>query len=213
MATMTQIGMIAVSLALLVYIAVVVTGSSLVPRQDDQQNNETIISQRERIDTALQNQISSGLDYIHNATTDTASSTVLLSGLNLSQNQFILLYDSTPFASKGHIALNLPCDSTDPISPLFQVLVGRAPDIIPTRLGYIDQVSAPPDMCVYHTQFGFGDPVTDVILRYIANGTISLKGPHSVAITTHESYIPSTPSLEELQHEQVDFHNRLFITN
>ena len=201
MATMTQIGMIAVSLALLVYIAVVVTGSSLVPRQDDQQNNETIISQRERIDTALQNQISSGLDYIHNATTDTASSTVLLSGLNLSQNQFILLYDSTPFASKGHIALNLPCDSTDPISPLFQVLVGRAPDIIPTRLGYIDQVSAPPDMCVYHTQFGFGDPVTDVILRYVGNGTISLEGPHSVAITTHESYIPSTPSLMELQHE------------
>jgi len=201
MATMTQTGMIAASLALLVYIAVVITGSSLIPRQGDQQNNETIISQQERIDAALHNQISSGLDYIHNATTDTASSTVLLSGLNLSQNQFILLYDSTPFASKGHIALNLPCDSADPSSPLFQVLVGRAPDITPTRLGYIEQVSAPPDMCVYHAQFGFGDPVTDVLLKYVGNGTISLEGPHSVAITTHESYIPTTPSLEELQHE------------
>jgi hypothetical protein len=111
------------------------------------------------------------------------------------------LYDSTPYASKGHIALKLPCDSTDPSSPLFQVLVGRAPDIIPTRLGYIEQVSSPPEMCVYHAQFGFGNPVTDVILEYIANGTISLKGPHSVVITTHESYIPTTPSLEELQHE------------
>jgi hypothetical protein len=57
----------------------------------------------------------------------------------------------------------IPCDSSNPSSPLFQVLVGRAPDIIPTRLGYIEQVSAPPDMCVYHAQFGFGDPVTDVI--------------------------------------------------
>lgn len=201
MATMTQTGMIAASLALLVYIAVIITGSSLIPRQDDQQNNETIISQQERMDAALHNQISSRLDYIHNATIDTTSLTVLLSGLNLSQNQFILLYDSTPYASKGHIALNLPCDSADPSSPLFQVLVGRAPDITSTRLGYIEQVSAPPDMCVYHAQFGFGDPVTDVLLKYVGNGTISLEGPHSVAITTHESYIPTTPSLEELQHE------------
>ena len=207
MTTMTQTGMIAACLALLVYIAVVITGSSLISRQGEvspflsQQDNQTIISQQARIDAALRDQISSGLDYVHNATTDTASLAVLLNGLNLSQNQFILLYDSTPFASKGHIALNLPCDSSNPSSPLFQVLVGRAPDIIPTRLGYIEQVSAPPDMCVYHAQFGFGDPVTDVILKYIANGTISLEGPHSVAITTHESYIPSTPSLEELQHE------------
>ena len=207
MATMTQTGMIAASLALLVYIAVVITGSSLIPRQGEvspflsQQDNQTIISQQARIDAALRDQITSGLDYVHNATTDTASLAVLLNRLNLSQNQFILLYDSTPFASKGHIALNLPCDSSNPSSPLFQVLVGRAPDIIPTRLGYLEQVSAPPDMCVYHAQFGFGDPVTDVILKYIANGTTSLKGPHSVAITTHESYIPSTPSLEELQHE------------
>ena len=207
MATMTQTGMIAACLALLVYIAVVITGSSLISRQGEvspflsQQDNQTIISQQARIDAALRDQISSGLDYVHNATTDTASLAVLLNRLNLSQNQFILLYDSTPFASKGHIALNLPCDSSNPSSPLFQVLVGRAPDIVPTRLGYIEQVSAPPDMCVYHAQFGFGDPVTDVLLKYTANGTISLKGPHSVAITTHESYIPSTPSLEELQHE------------
>jgi hypothetical protein len=200
MTTMTQTGMIAASLALLVYIAVVITGSSLSPFLS-QQDNQTIISQQARIDAALHDQISSGLNYVHNATIDTASLTVLLSGLNLSQNQFIMLYDSTPYASKGHIALNLPCDSADPRSPLFQVLVGRAPDIIPTPLGYIEQVSGPPDMCVYHAQFGFGDPVTDVILKYISNGTISLKGPHSVAITTHESYIPSTPSLQELQHE------------
>jgi len=206
MASMAQTSMIAASLALLVYIAVVITGSSLLPQQgggpfSSQLDNKTIISQQARINDALHDQISSGLDYIHNATSDTTSLTVLLNGLNLSQNQFILLYDSTPFASKGHIALNLPCDSTDPNSPLFQVLVGRAPDVTPTRLGYIEQVSAPPNMCVYHAQFGFGDPVTDVILKYVGNGTISLGGPHSVAITTHESYIPATPSLEELQHK------------
>ena len=32
-------------------------------------------------------------------------------------------------------------------------------------LGYIPQLSSPPDMCVYHGQFGFGDPVTDVVSK------------------------------------------------
>ena len=208
MTTKAQTGMIAASLAILVYIAIVITGSSLISQQDDsifssQQDNDTIISQQASLDAALYDQISSGLDYVHNATTETSSLAVLLGGQNLSQNQFMILYDSTPYASKGHIALVLPCDSADPSSPLFQVLVGRAPDVVPTRLGYIDQVSAPPDMCLYHAQFGFGDPVTDVVLKYIGEGTVSLKGPHSVAITTHESYIPKTLGLMGLQHENM----------
>ncbi|MGI0045226.1 MAG: hypothetical protein ACRD47_16090 [Nitrososphaeraceae archaeon] len=65
--------------------------------------------------------------------------------------------------------MNLPCDADNPRTPLFQVLVGRAPDIIAAFLGYIEQISAPLDMCVYHAQFGFGDPVTEVILKYTAN--------------------------------------------
>jgi hypothetical protein len=201
MSTTTQTGLIAASLAILVYIAVIITGSSLMPGQDEQ-DEQSIISQQARFDAALYDQISSGLNYVHNATTETTSSAIPLSGI--SQNQFMLLYDSTPYASKGHIAMVLPCDEADPRSPLFQVLVGRAPDIAPTTLGYIEPISDPPDMCVYHAQFGFGDPVTDVILKYIANGTTSLKGPNSgsfVTITTHELYIPEAPSFEELQHE------------
>ena len=56
-------------------------------------------------------------------------------------------------------------------------------------------------MCIYHAQFGFGDPVTHVILKVRSYGTTDLKGPNTVAITTHESYIPEAPSFEELQHE------------
>ena len=54
-------------------------------------------------------------------------------------------------------------------------------------LGYIPQLSSPPDMCVYHGQFGFGDPVTDVVLKSVSEDPITLRGPHSVAIVTHES--------------------------
>ncbi|HEU4443742.1 MAG TPA: hypothetical protein VFR94_03605, partial [Nitrososphaeraceae archaeon] len=136
----------------------------------------------------------------HKADTNRASQTVLLNGLNLNTTEFLLLYDSTPYASKGHIALNLPCDSNSPNNPLFQVLVGRAPDLVPTTLGYMGQISEPPQMCIYHRQFGFGKPVTDVALKNISDRSINLTGPHSVAITTHESFIPADQSFMETQH-------------
>jgi hypothetical protein len=113
-----------------------------------------------------------------------------------------LLYDSTPYASKGHIALNLPCDTNTPNIPMFQVLVGRAPDLAPLALGYISKISVVPQMCVYHGQFGFGDPVTDIVLKNVSGKTISLGGPHSAAISTHEFYTPTTPSFEQIQHQQ-----------
>jgi hypothetical protein len=55
-------------------------------------------------------------------------------------------------------------------------------------------------MCIYHAQFGFGKPVTDVALKNISDRSINLTGPHSVAITTHESFIPTGPSFMETQH-------------
>ena len=73
--------------------------------------------------------------------------------------------------------MNLPCDANTPNVPIFQVLVGRAPDLAPLPLGYISQLSVAPQMCVYHGQFGCGDPVTDVVLKNTSTKTISLGGP------------------------------------
>lgn len=56
-------------------------------------------------------------------------------------------------------------------------------------------------MCVYHGQFGFGDPVPDIVLKNLSAKNMSLVGPHFVAITTHESYIPTSPSFEQMQHK------------
>jgi hypothetical protein len=198
--TITQTTMIAASLALLVYIAVIATATSTT--QNIPHDNKTSLAERTLLDSAMRQQIATNFNYVHKADESSASLTVLLHGVNLSMNQFILLYDSTPYASKGHIALNMPCDSSNPNVPIFQVLVGRAPDLAPTTVGYLSRISRPPDMCVYHSQFGFGDPVTDIVLKNISNNTISLGGPHSVTITTHESYIPTKPSFEELQHQQ-----------
>jgi hypothetical protein len=57
-------------------------------------------------------------------------------------------------------------------------------------------------MCLYHAQFGFGDPVTDIVLKNISDRAINLKSPHAAVISTHESYTPTAPSFKELQHKQ-----------
>jgi hypothetical protein len=192
----------AASLAILVYIAVIITGTYTTQNVSSSGSNKTSLAEQTNLDSAMRQQIASSLDYIHKSDVNMAALTVPLHGVNLSRNQFILLYDSTPYASKGHIALNLPCDANTPTVPLFQVLVGRAPDLAPLALGYISQISAVPEMCVYHGQFGFGDPVTDIVLKNISTKTISLGGPHSVAISTHEYYIPTAPSYEQIQHQK-----------
>jgi hypothetical protein len=197
MTAIAQTSMIAACLAVLIYIAVITTGNYLTTQNLVDQD---IVSQQQQIDDGLHKLVSTNLNYSHTADTNRASQTVLLNGLNLNASEFVFLYDSTPYASKGHIALNLPCESNSPNNPLFQVLVGRAPDLVPTTLGYIGQISEPPQMCVYHGQFGFGKPVTDVALKNISDRSINLTGPHSVAITTHESFIPTDQSFMETQH-------------
>jgi hypothetical protein len=194
--------MAAVSLAILVYIAVILTGTYTTQNISPSGSTNTSLAEQSKLDSAMSQQIARSLDYVHKSDINIAPVTVPLHGVNLSANQFVLLYDSTPYASKGHIALNLPCDANTPNVPMFQVLVGRAPDLTPLALGYISRISVAPQMCVYHGQFGFGDPVTDIVLKNVSGRTISLEGPHSVAISTHEFYTPSTPSLEQIQHQQ-----------
>jgi len=150
--------------------------------------------------TQLQDLISRSLDYVHQGDVSKTSTNILLNGINLTQGEFILLYDSTPFSSKGHIAVNLPCNPDYPLDPIFDILVGRAPDLFVLPLGYLEQLSKPGKMCVYHGQFGFGDPITDLILKYVGDDPIKLEGPHSIVISTHESYKPTTESFFEQGH-------------
>jgi hypothetical protein len=199
MTAIAQTSMIAACLAILIYIAVITTGNYLISQNT---SNESPLSQQSQLDTAIHDQISTNLNYSHKADTNRASLTVLLNGLKLNASEFILLYDSTPYASKGHIALNLPCNNNNPTIPDFQVLIGRAPDLVATPMGYLGQISDPPQMCVYHAQFGFGDPVTDVLLKNVAGRSINLTSPHSVVITTHESFLPTAPSFKDIQHQK-----------
>ncbi len=197
--TIAQTTMIGVVLAILVYIAIVITGNLTTQNKFDK--NEFLSQQSER-DSIMREQISGNLNYFHKSDTSQSGTTVLLNGITLRNNEFIPLYDSTPYAGKGHIELNMPCDKSNPGASLVQVLVGRAPDLTPMALGYIQKISSPPDMCVYHTQFGFGDPVTDVVLKNISGKNVTFGGPHDVVISVHESYLPTAPSFKDIQHQK-----------
>ena len=186
----TQYTLLVAILALLIYIAVVSTGEIATTTGQ----NKSSLSEIQDSNLAEYQLVSDNLDYAHTADMNRATQTVLLNGITLNSSEFIILYDSTPYASKGHIALNLPCNAKDPQDRLFDVLIGRAPDMSRMALGYIPQLSSPPDMCIYHGQFGFGDPVTDIVLKSVSDDPITLRGPHSIAIVTHESYIPQVAS-------------------
>jgi hypothetical protein len=189
MKEVTQYTLLVAILAVLIYIAVVSTGTVATTNQ-----NKSSLSELQDSNLASYELVSGNLDYVHTADMNRATQTVLLNGITLNSSEFIILYDSTPYASKGHIALNLPCNAKDPQDRLFDVLIGRAPDMSRMALGYIPQLSSPPDMCIYHGQFGFGDPVTDIVLKSVSDDPITLRGPHSIAIVTHESYIPKVAS-------------------
>jgi hypothetical protein len=195
----TQYTLLVAILALLIYIAVVSTGSIATTNQ-----NKSSLDEINESNLAAYELVSGNLDYAHTADLNRATQTVLLNGITLNSSEFIILYDSTPYASKGHIALNLPCNPNDPQDRLLDVLIGRAPDMVTLALGYIPQLSSPPNMCVYHGQFGFGDPVTDIVLKAVSDEPITLRGPHSVAIVTHESYIPQKASFMQQQHNMTD---------
>src|ERR687887_2100750 len=109
--------MAAVSLAILVYIAVVITGTYTTQNISPSSTNSSLAEQT-KLDSAMSQQIANSLDYVHKSDTNIAPVTIPLHGVNLSANQFILLYDSTPYASKGHIALSLPCDTNAPNVPM-----------------------------------------------------------------------------------------------
>ena len=194
MKEVTQYTLLVAILAVLIYIAVISTGTVATTDQ------KSSLSEIQDSNLASYELVSSNLDYVHTADMNRATQTVLLNGITLNSSEFIILYDSTPYASKGHIALNLPCDPNDPQDRLLDVLIGRAPDMIPMALGYIPKLSSPPNMCVYHGQFGFGDPVTDIVLKAVSEDPVKFKGPHSIAIVTHESYIPEKASFMQQQH-------------
>ena len=56
-----------------------------------------------------------------------------------------------------------------------------------------------------HSRYQFESMLKFIEWRFNipSNKSMSLLGPHSVVITTHESYLPTTPLFEQMQHKNM----------
>ena len=136
---------------------------------------QTSIGQTTTNDTSIREQIAAAADYLHSVDTSTISDTILLNGVTLQSGEPLLLYDSTPFASKGHLAMNVPCNKNTPENAMFEILFGRSPNLSPVKPGYLPQISAPPNNCIYIScTVWFWRPCTDIAIRYIGENQTRL---------------------------------------
>ncbi len=115
------------------------------------------------------------------------SQAILLEDKTIPANDYIHLYDSTPYMIiNGHIAAKLPCDTTS-TSPL-KILIGQAPNLKPAELEFVKPLSTPGKMCIYHVDIPpkTGDVVTDIAMQNPTTTEIKLPSTSSVVIGVNE---------------------------
>jgi hypothetical protein len=115
------------------------------------------------------------------------SQAILLEGKTIPANDYIHLYDSTPYMIiNGHIATKLPCDANN-ASPL-KILTGQAPNLKPAELEFIKPLSTPGKLCIYHIDIPSkaGEIVTDIAIQNPTTSEIKLPSTSSVVIGVNE---------------------------
>jgi hypothetical protein len=115
------------------------------------------------------------------------SQAILLEGKTIPANDYIHLYDSTPYMiTNGHIAAKLPCDANN-ASPL-KILTGQAPNLKPAELEFVKPLSTPGKMCIYHVDIPSkaGEVVTDIAIQNPTTSEIKFPSTSSVVIGVNE---------------------------
>jgi len=115
------------------------------------------------------------------------SQAILLEDKTIPANDYIHLYDSTPYMiTNGHIAAKLPCD-TNNTSPL-KVLIGQAPNLTPAELEFVKPLSTPGKLCIYHVDIPSkaGEVVTDIAIQNPTTTEIKLPSTSSIVIGVNE---------------------------
>jgi hypothetical protein len=115
------------------------------------------------------------------------SQTILLEGKTIPSNDYIHLYDSTPYMIiNGHIAAKLPCDANT-TSPL-KILTGQAPNLKPAELEFVKPLSTPGKLCIYHVDIPSksGEVVTDIAIQNPTANEIKFPPTSTVVIGVNE---------------------------
>jgi hypothetical protein len=113
--------------------------------------------------------------------------TILLEDKTIPSNDYIHLYDSTPYMIiNGHIAAKLPCDANT-TSPL-KILTGQAPNLKPAELEFVKPLSTPGKLCLYHVDIPSkaGEVVTDIAVQNPTANEIKFPPTTTVVIGVNE---------------------------
>lgn len=134
------------------------------------------------------------------------SQTILLEGMTLPSNDYIHLYDTTPYLIVvGHIAAKLPCDSNNKTS--LNVLIGQAPTLKPADLELVKELSKPGTMCIYHVDIESGpqgaNPITDIALQNPTDNEVKF-GPTATVVIGVDEITPVTKTGESKGNMSID---------
>jgi hypothetical protein len=111
------------------------------------------------------------------------STTLLLEGKTLPKNEFIELYDSTPFKIvSGHFVAKVPCNANG--QSQVDLLTGQAPNLKSSNAEFVSQLSAPGKLCLYHVDLvsGSNNTITDVAIKNNSTNDIVFPPTSSVGI-------------------------------
>jgi hypothetical protein len=119
--------------------------------------------------------------------TTSDTQTVFLEDESLPENSYIHLYDTTPYQIvRGHIAANLPCEENN--STEVVLLAGQAPNLAPIELEYIQDLSSPGELCLYHADINSfeSNSITDIAIANNSTDDIDFPATSSVVISVSE---------------------------
>ena len=139
------------------------------------------------------------------------STAILLAGQTIPGGSFIHLYDSTPDAiATGHVAAKIPCNEDS--NATLTILTGSAPNLQPTELELLPELSTPGDLCLYHADLASeqgGNMTTDIAIQNGGEEDVELPATSTVVIGVNK-VLPGAAEEheEEKQQQQGIQHNR-----
>jgi hypothetical protein len=117
-------------------------------------------------------------------TTVRDSTAILLAGQTIPGGSFIHLYDSTPDAiATGHVAAKIPCNEDS--NATLTILTGAAPNLQPTELELVPELSTPGELCLYHADLASeqgGNMTTDIAIQNLSEEDVELPATSTVVI-------------------------------
>jgi hypothetical protein len=112
------------------------------------------------------------------------STAMLLAGETIPGGSFIHLYDSTPdVIATGHVAAKIPCNENS--NATLSILTGSAPNLQPTELQILPELSTPGELCMYHADLVSeqgGNMTTDIAIQNPGEEDVELPATSTVVI-------------------------------